>query len=188
MIDAAIDFIDEVVNEHIRVKFDLNENKLVFTNLVNQDGSLALKENNKLVATLVNVQEERMNKNAPSSVRKGNFNERGVFKPPVNINIYILFSAYFEPQLFNEGLKFLSIIISFFQTNNVFTPVTHNELSPTVEKLIIEMENLSFQEQNNLWASLGCKYIPSVMYKVRMLTISDNVVIKLGEVVKKRKT
>ncbi|MCF8361007.1 MAG: DUF4255 domain-containing protein [Prolixibacteraceae bacterium] len=188
MINLAVEFIDEIVNEHIKVKFDLNENKLVFSNLVNQDGSLSLKENNKIVASLVSVQEERMNKSSSMKLGQGKFNEQGVFKPPMYINLYILFSVYFEPQLYNEGLKFLSIIISYFQSNNVFTPETYQELDPAIEKLIFEMENMSLQEQNNLWASLGCKYLPSVLFKVRMLTISEDVVIKLGERIKERST
>jgi hypothetical protein len=45
------------------------------------------------------------------------------------------------------------------------------------------MYNLSFQEQNNLWGSMGAKYVPSVLYKVRMVTIDEgSIVLEVPEI------
>jgi len=46
--------------------------------------------------------------------------------------------------------------------------------------------NLDIQALSNLWSALGCKYMPSVVYKVRMLSI-DSQEIK-GEVSKVAQT
>jgi hypothetical protein len=35
------------------------------------------------------------------------------------------------------------------------------------------MVTLSFQDLNNLWGILGSKYLPSVMFKVRLIKISE---------------
>jgi hypothetical protein len=42
-----------------------------------------------------------------------------------------------------------------------------------VEKLVLDLNTLSFQDMNNLWGILGSKYLPSVMYKIRMISISE---------------
>ena len=36
------------------------------------------------------------------------------------------------------------------------------------------MVNMSTEKLNNLWATLGAKYIPSVLYKLRMLTFDSS--------------
>jgi hypothetical protein len=43
-----------------------------------------------------------------------------------------------------------------------------------MDKLSVEMVNLSLQEINNVWSVLGAKYMPSVAYKIRMLVIQEN--------------
>ena len=40
-----------------------------------------------------------------------------------------------------------------------------------IEKLIVEMISLTFEQQNHMWGTLGAKYLPSVLYKVRMLVV-----------------
>jgi len=55
----------------------------------------------------------------------------------------------------------------------VFTPSNTPSLDPKIEKLSVEMVNLSTEKLNNLWATLGAKYIPSVLYKLRMLSFDS---------------
>lgn len=186
MIDQTINFICETINEHLKARFDLNEDKVSFSHVINQDGTSALKEQNRIVASIVNIQEERMNRNGAKVFGKGSFNEKGFFKPPVHLNLYVLFAAHFEPQLYAEGLRFIAIIVALFQTKNVFSYADNPILHPSIDKLIFEMENLSFQEQNNLWGALGAKYVPSVLYKVRMLSISEEDLLILGASIKEK--
>jgi hypothetical protein len=42
-----------------------------------------------------------------------------------------------------------------------------------IEKLVVELHQLNFEQQNNLWAVLGAKYLPSVLYKVRAISIQE---------------
>jgi len=49
-------------------------------------------------------------------------------------------------------------------------------LDPGVEKLTFEMESLSSEKLNNVWSTLGAKYMPSVVYKIRMLTFDSSVI------------
>ncbi len=45
-----------------------------------------------------------------------------------------------------------------------------------IEKLVFEMASITPEQLNNIWGSLGAKYMPSVVYKVRMLTFDNNIV------------
>lgn len=172
MIYEAITFISGELNEYIKAKFGLNDDKLMVSNLVNQDGSSAIKEENKVILTLVGVEEEKI------ISKNSYFNNGGMGKsnPPVPINLFLLFSTSFSGTLISEAFKFVSVIIGFFQGTNVFTPTNAPDLDPAIGKLVFELYNLSFHEQNNLWASLGAKYTPSVLYKMRMLVIDEQFV------------
>ena len=60
MIDSAIFSIVEELNDSLNVKFRLNENRVVASNLINLDGSLSIKDENRIVVSLVNLEEEKV--------------------------------------------------------------------------------------------------------------------------------
>jgi hypothetical protein len=45
-----------------------------------------------------------------------------------------------------------------------------------IEKIIIEPVSLTFEQLNHLWATLGAKYLPSVIYKCRTLIFRETAV------------
>lgn len=123
--------------------------------------------------SLINVEEEKIFKTQePPIVRNTN---GSYFKkePDLKLNLYILISAYNKN--YEDGLKFLSKVISFFQQNNVFRQDDHtslnNSLPANIEKLIVELYTAGFEQQNQIWASLSTGYIPSVIYKIRMIIV-----------------
>ena len=42
-----------------------------------------------------------------------------------------------------------------------------------IGRLMINLHPITFEQQNNLWASLGAKYMPSVVYKIRTISFTD---------------
>ena len=75
-------------------------------------------------------------------------------------------------------------MIAFFQANpvfdeekfpglNSFAADPANKPWQVIERLSFRLQVMSFEQQNNLWAMLGGKYIPSVVYKVNMLTVFE---------------
>ncbi|MCY7327045.1 MAG: DUF4255 domain-containing protein, partial [Saprospiraceae bacterium] len=75
-------------------------------------------------------------------------------------------------------LKRISKVVLFFQRKNVFTPenVGANLVFPTevgVEKIILDLFTLNFEQINHLWGVLGGKYMPSVLYKLRIVAIQN---------------
>jgi hypothetical protein len=118
---------------------------------------------------LVNIEEDRISKSPENYVRQDN---NLIYKnPKIYLNLYALFAVNLSS--YPESLKRLSFIIQFFQYQNVFTPLGSPGLPAGIEKLILDLNTLSFQDMNNLWGILGSKYLPSVMYKIRMISISE---------------
>jgi hypothetical protein len=173
MIHEALTFIQNQLNEYFRNRFGLSEDVVIISNIVNQDGTSAIKDENKVILSLVGMEEERMISHGQKQMNSGGRGYSGT-NPPVIMNLYILFSTSFSGQMVKESLKFISVIIGFFQSNNVFTSKEYSDLKN--EKLIFEIFNLNFLEQNNLWASMGAKYVPSILYRVRMVVIEEGLI------------
>ena len=45
-----------------------------------------------------------------------------------------------------------------------------------IERLVVELYSLNLEQQNHLWGYLGGKYLPSVVYKVRLVRIQEDAV------------
>ena len=70
--------------------------------------------------------------------------------------------------------------VGFFQAKNVFTNDNTPALAaedPNIKKLILEFYSYSFEQMYNFWSVLGTKYLPSVLYKVRLLKIQEDIVV-----------
>ena len=83
-------------------------------------------------------------------------------------------TANFSGNNYAEALKFLSGSISYFQRHPVLTRQTTPDMDSRIEKLVLDIENLSIQDMSNLWSSLGGKYMPSILYRIRMVTFDSD--------------
>ena len=70
---------------------------------------------------------------------------------------------------YSEALKFVSNTISFFQRRPVFDHQNTPELDSKIDKLVLDIENLDIKDLSTLWGVLSGKYLPSILYKVRMI-------------------
>jgi len=172
------------LNEYLNLKLDSTGNgQSNFVQLANvawndsesqstsTDGSVS-----NAFITLVNIEEDRISRPQENTARNNNGT---VYKnPKMYLNLYLLFAVNLSS--YYESLKRLSYIIQFFQYQNVFTSLSTPDLPVGVEKLILDLDTLSFQDLNNLWGIMGSKYLPSVLYKVRLVTISEEFVMGQG--------
>jgi len=179
MIDKALNFICYQVNSYLQLKYNITDG----TDLIQLDNvawhdvaDTNDKDKSSAFITLVNIEEDRISKSQENFVRNndGSFSYKN---PKIYLNLHLLFSANLN--LYDESLKRLSYIIQFFQYRNVFnsltTPGDLNHPFPNgVDELILDLYTLSFQDLNNLWGIMGSKYLPSVMYKLRLIIIDEN--------------
>jgi len=87
-----------------------------------------------------------------------------------------MFASYFSGSNYQEGLKFISQTIGYFQGQSVFDQQNSPGLDRNINKLVMDIYNLDITDLSNLWGVLSGKYLPSVLYKVRLVTVDANAV------------
>ncbi|MCH7772326.1 MAG: DUF4255 domain-containing protein [Bacteroidetes bacterium] len=172
MIDKGLEVIKGTLENYLKLLPELNLTSgdfIVLSHVVKPNGTLAVQDNS-LAITLVNVEEERILKsqNTVSILPNGNVSK---VNPEIKLNLFILVSANY--QNYNTALQYLSAVVRCFQANNVFTKEKVPGMDPSIEKLLVELYTLNFEQQNHLWGALGAKYMPSVLYRVRLITIQE---------------
>ncbi len=128
-----------------------------------------LKKANNVLLTLINLSEEATMKNFPGTYIV-NSNEAHYDNPPININLFLLFSVCIPN--YEHALIYLSHTINFFQGKYSFTPqnsVTTVDPLPDDFHIILDLYSLTFEQTNYVWSALGGKQHPFVCYKVRLL-------------------
>jgi len=185
MIDLAIDFICRQVNAYLCIKLNITDGSILIqpANISwNDNESTASngKDSSNAFVSLVNIEEDRISKTPQNYVRNGN---DIIYKnPKLYLNLYLLFSANLTSYL--ESLKRLSYIIQFFQYKNVFNSVNSPDIPPGINELVLDLITLSYQDLNNLWGIMGSKYLPSAMYKVRLINIDENFNMGISGIIK----
>jgi hypothetical protein len=184
MIDSALSFLTQQLNEYLKLKTDEPDVDRVFLTSVATESDGVVIPNSSLGLSLINIEEERVFKDQKTT----EITEDGLAQhqnPEIKLNLYILVSANFqdttgqESDDYVEGLKQLSYVISFFQAKNVFTidnsPLMA-DLDPPLKKLVVELYSYSFEQLYNFWTVVGTKYLPSVLYRVRLLSIQEQAI------------
>jgi hypothetical protein len=174
MIDISLKFLADELNKFLSLKIGIHTDaRLVLGNVfkaIDGDGSGQNNLSSKAILSLVNVEEDRVAKIQENYTKT--FDGVIYKSPPVLLNLYILISI--GPGVaYNDGLKWLSYFIQFFQYKNVFMPESHPSLDVKIKKLIVDLYSMNFEQINHLWSTLGGKYLPSVLYKVRQITIDE---------------
>src|SRR4051812_23978301 len=117
MIEESIQFLARELNVYLKNVFKMTEDAVVVSSVTDFSGHIPVKNQNKIVITLINIKEETSLRNTPSFkiIDKTSVS----VNPALYINLFILFSANFSE--YNESLKFISSTIAYFQGNSVFT-------------------------------------------------------------------
>lgn len=170
MIHEVFNLLKDKLNTYFRT-IGQDQDKVDFVKT--EDGDETIKfQLNQVTPVLVNIEEDRIMRQPDLY---GGRTGQGEFKsgsfPEIRINLLVLFVAKFGN--YAEGLNFLSHVIKFFQVNRVFDQHNSPTLSPEIEKLIMELSPPVLQEQDAVWNALRTSYLPSVLYKVKMLVYLD---------------
>jgi hypothetical protein len=177
MIDKALKFLTDEMNAYLDLQNggSIGDQLIVLTNVANDSGGWAIPAQ-KLGVSLINIEEEKIFKDQQTQFRNAN-GEFEQYNPEIKLNLYMLVCANFVSEngddKYEQGLKQLSRVVSCFQGKNVFTPDNSPSMDPELKKLIVELYSYSFEQQYNFWTILGAKYLPSVLYKVRLLAYQE---------------
>jgi hypothetical protein len=177
MIYESLKFLAEEVNKYLNVKLPnpTPQARLVVSNIslaADTGATINPDPKDKIVLSLVNVEEDKVARQQENYTKS---DLTTVYKnPPLYLNLYILFSM--NRNKYDDNLVFLGSIVQFFQHQNVFSPITHPGLDSRIQRLVVDMYNLNFEQSNHLWSVMGGKYFPSVMYKIRQVSLDENLI------------
>lgn len=179
MIDLTLKFLADEINLYLLQQPNLvigdlslvmgNASRIFDTDASAVEVSMA----NRAVISLVNIEEDRLSRHQEFITENSKFDITRR-QPPVLLNLSVLFVMNLKSQ--DAALRWLSAIIRFFQYQPIFTRQTHPALNSGIERLTVEMQTLNFEQSNQLWSMLGGKYLPSVLYKVRQISIDENAI------------
>jgi Pvc16 N-terminal domain len=133
----------------------------------------------KLHLSLVNIEEERINKNQLNTRRDPNDPSKFIIvNPEIKINVYVLATAHFLR--YEEALKRIAYVIRVFQRKNVYSADDifnfldeKNDVPPILDQVIVDLYTQPLDQQYQFSQSYGSKQIPSIIYKVRLLVIDE---------------
>lgn len=177
MIAKALTFVTQFLNREIKMAHGIDEDRVIASSLINPDGSVTDNIENKIIISVINLEHETTVKSFKNYVVDGN-NDYGKVSPPVYLNLYLLISANYDSGNYLEALKMLSTVIGVFQVNTLFTKQSHPDMQSPVDKLTFEIFNLPINELSHIWSGIGAKYVPSIIYKVRMITVQEDMIRK----------
>lgn len=176
MLQQSLQFIQTILDQFLRTKFGLTDECVVINNVINTDGTVPRNNQNKMVVSLLNIEQET-NKQFYGRTQKlsnGNFADRQPFE---RYNLDILFSSSFDD--YSETLKFLNATLEFFQANAIMDRGNYSTLPKGINKLDVDIEHITYHQMHSLWSAMGAKYQPSIIYKLRLISIQSNDLVSI---------
>jgi hypothetical protein len=150
MLYTVLNHITKQLNTHLRKHLQLAEDIAVLSNIIALDGGVEPVTVNKVVLFLTHWQ--------AATQPQGTGNASPL--PPVTVQF--MCAANFGGNHYLEALKMLAASKAFFDENPL-------QVSPSTHELHITLENPSAEQMTQLWQVHGGKYLPSLLYRLRVL-------------------
>lgn len=178
MLDIAVAFLADEFNAYLlRRTGSPTPFRTVPAAVLDDKGALAI-ASGTVALSIVNIEEERvMRQQLPSRVVSGG--RELLLEPELKLNLTLLFAARMVD--YPTTLKALSHVLTFFQSHPAFSADDYPHLDPRIGKIVMELYSVGPETLNQLWAAIGAKYQPSVLYKARLVTIQDQEPFQPGE-------
>lgn len=167
MLNKVLNFLKKELNSAISLPGQ--PETVVLASIVNEKGELNIQDG-QLSVMLVNIEEEKFLKVQVQRERRTG-DQIQFANPEIKLNLLVLLAANPGVNNYPAALNSLSNAITFFQGTSFFDKTAFPELAPEIEQFSVELFSLTLEQQNQLWASLGAKYLPSVVYKIRLIVI-----------------
>lgn len=172
MLSESLFFLSTEINKFLNQKLgSTTDPRLVLGNIAKvADGDSANNPlNNRIILSLINIEEDKVSKVRENYIKT----PAGILykSPPIKVNLNILIAANFST--YSDNLKMMTYVLQFFQAQNSFSPLTHPALDSRIVQLNADLFTLNFEQINHIWSTLGGKYLPSAMYKIRQVTVED---------------
>lgn len=165
-----IDNVLTVLKDQLNGSGDLRDIVVVDNIAKHEDDTAGL--DNKVVITLLSVEEESTMKNASrySQVTVNKIPTKyEVESAPAYLNLYVMIAA--NRARYTNALINISKVIEILQTNNVLKFV--DPVTPANSFTFrIELHTIPFEQLSYIWGLLGGKVMPSALYKISVIKIA----------------
>lgn len=180
MIDKTLKFLTEQVNAYLQRKTgSASFGQLALSSIVNQQGGIELNDNS-LGMVLVKFDEEFTARRPVNYTRRAG-NKVLQANPALHLNLIVMIVAHFSN--YEEALKFISLVILFFQNNFSFSKDNDSSFElPGVEELSVKLQPITWENLNQVWMAIGAKQMPSVPLRVSLVTLNEEEVTELPTV------
>ncbi|MCF6357303.1 MAG: DUF4255 domain-containing protein [Draconibacterium sp.] len=146
----------------------------------------ATKVDDKVVLTLLKMEEETTLRNIPNfKIKDGKTEYKNA---PVHLNLYLLISANCDT--YDKSLRSISKVIQFFQGKKIFTSANtiYNRTNVAFDvldyfKFVLELFTPSFEILNNIWATLGGRQLPAVIYRIQLIKLERDKKLSASSVI-----
>lgn len=172
MIYETLAFLRDTLNLALTRRFATSQDWVMLSALTQADGTAPPALKNRLCLSLINIERDPTASGTSPRVQKEG-GEMVARAPLLALNLDVLVSAHFE-DAYGDGLKLLSGAIDCFQGKPHYRAGADPGLPADMSKLSIEWVDLTLQEIFNIWTVLGGHYVPSALYKVRMLPVQQD--------------
>jgi len=186
MIYEALQILSEQLDNYLSSEGLSNLVKLENIALLESASANAENVTGKVVLTLLNLEEDTTLKNTPNFKVKNGITEYK--NPPVHINLFLLISANCDT--YDKSLRCLSKTIQFFQGKKVFTSTNtvYNRTNVAFDqfdqfRFNLELYTLSLEQLNYVWGTLGGRQLPSVIYKIQLIEIEQDIKLAASGVI-----
>jgi hypothetical protein len=169
MVDVALNFIVAEVNGYLRARANPALGAVVVGRIVDDNGKWAVAQD-QIGAAVINLEEERTL--ASQRLETSFVNGRQVsLEPALAMTVHVIFAANF--QKYDVALAYVSHVLTFFQSHAAFARDQHPGLDERIEKLSVQLQSLTYEQLNHVWAFIGGRQLPSAIYKMRLVTLQD---------------
>ncbi len=173
ILQSTLDLLRARLDAAFQISDPRAEEWVTLSNPVDLDGRVSEHARNKIIMALAGLQSETTTGNFPSFVPVAG-DQFARVPPPLHLNVFVVFLANFTDGNYATGLGMLSRTIAFFQQNPVFTHDSLPGLSEQVDRIALDFVNLDLMQTNYLMGMLGLKYLPSALYRLRMLRFASD--------------
>jgi len=172
MLDKVVNFITDELNAYFQAQTGVIGDTVFASAIVNDAGKYAMAENS-VATSIINIEEDTLLKpqQLESRYQQG---QHVQLEPAIRLNLYLIFAAHYSS--YDQALKHISLILTYFQSHSVFSRSTSPMLVPEIERITVDLQSINYDQLNQIWAYIGAKHLPSVIYKVSLIKIQDQAI------------
>lgn len=177
MINACLQFLLSQLNDYLSLRI---RTPFCCCPVHNGDGKWVSKPS----LSVINIEEERFTREQERVRMDKDFAVAQFRQPPIKLNLQLLFAvpcnfSDLDPEAtqrsYLENLELLSDVIAYFQAMPRFTADQYPALAAAdIQRITLELLTLTPEQMNQIWSCIGTRYVPSAVYRLRLLQLASD--------------